>query len=1462
MEQLVTGATPADELSVEVLFEIDSSLRKSLAEERIETSDESSKQVVTQRLNVRPARSLRSNRTIVPLGRYVATELGQARSLCSDRAIVPLGRYVATELEPKLDRYVATERSSRSRPSDRPARSLRSDTRSLRSDRARATARSLRSDRAIVPLGRYVATERSSRSRPPTRSLRSDRPLGRYVATELEPKLGRYVATERSSRSPKLGRYVATEHSLGRYIATGLEPKFGRCVAIEPFRTSIRHQSLHSRQTFECYLPKTVASSKPRKTRSKRVESEDGPKGPKTRLEAHPTIFPNQKPVNHSMVRAWPTRKDKCQVSADKYGSFEDNSATQLGLAVLGLLELGISPTALEPRLIPCYIRVLWETRVFLVSLFKRKSTVRISVPTTETRSQSEPILSRLGDELVSLGKKDDRQHKPALPPEKLEPEPERWPHPSRRRNPSYHLGRKTFIYPPARVTTLTGWGANCWGQKRFFLTKKQVVTQRLNVRPARSLRSNRTIVPLGRYTGTRSQSEPILSRLGDELVSLGKKDDRQHKPVLPPEKLEPEPERWPHPSRRRNPSYHLGRKTFIYPPARVTTLTGWGANCWGQKRFFLTKKQVVTQRLNVRPARSLRSNRTIVPLGRYRPSDRSARSLRSNRARTQSSGQRRTTERSSRAVRYVATDIEPKLGSRNLANLGVGSYPLGSLHSRPSSASSSLRRRPSDSSPICVDPAPTPPPNPPLRSDLASSQSLGAREPNSIATKRPEGAIGPLRGRVRSRQIQQARRNVATERSSRSDRYLEPSDRVNAARSLRSDRGDRPARGRVRSDLAQGQARSLHSDRAQPSSDRVRSDRGACLSRIGGSPHTSDRARPISGSVPAAVALANRAQAEANGRFSYVADRSPSEPSLARSGEKCGGGGGGGVSNIATGGLEPKFGPLCSLKPRKTRSKRVESEDGPKGPKTRLEAHPTIFPNQKPVNHSMVRAWPARKDKCQVSADKYGSFEDNSATQLGLAVLGLLELGISPTALEPRLIPYIRVLWETRVFLVSLFKRKSTVRISVPTSDESSKQVVTQRLNVRPARSLHSDRAIVPLGRYVATELKPRLGRYVATERSSRSLEPKLGRYVATEHRPRSVATIATELEPRARRYVATGDRPRSESLRTTERTSQKLGRYVGEPSKASRARSLRNRPARSPRRSDRANRPTRAPTVATEPPSQSSVGYVATERSFPRRSLRSDRARAKARSLRSNRAIVPLGRYVANELSQAWSLHSDRAIVPLGRYIATRPSDRPARSLRSDRAQAEARSLRSDRALVSLGRYIATGLEPKFGRCVAIEPFRTSIRHQSLHSRQTFECYLPKTVASSVHKPRKTRSKHVESEDGPKGPKTRLEAHPTIFLNQKPVNHNMVHAWPTRKDKCQVSADKYGSFEDNWQKSKSVNRPWSYCDSIRFSRLRVARTRNLADSSQAQAYTLNRQCEFRFPQFGARRRGPYGSI
>ncbi|KAF3579956.1 hypothetical protein DY000_02034076 [Brassica cretica] len=52
-------------------------------------------------------------------------------------------------------------------------------------------------------------------------------------------------------------------------------------------------------------------------------------------------------------------------------------------------------------------------------------------------------------------------------------------------------------------------------------------------------------------------------------------------------------------------------------------------------------------------------------------------------------------------------------------------------------------------------------------------------------------------------------------------------------------------------------------------------------------------------------------------------------------------------------------------------------------------------------------------------------------------------------------------------------------------------------------ARLLRSDRARTWLGRYVATELSPKLARYIATE-----LSPKLGRYVATVHVHVSVAT------------------------------------------------------------------------------------------------------------------------------------------------------------------------------------------------------------------------------------------------------------------------------------------------------------------------------------------------------------------
>ncbi|KAF3572167.1 hypothetical protein F2Q69_00059116 [Brassica cretica] len=55
-------------------FEIDSFLRKALRRKH-ETSDKSSKKVITQRPNACSARSLRSDRAFVQLGRYIATEL-------------------------------------------------------------------------------------------------------------------------------------------------------------------------------------------------------------------------------------------------------------------------------------------------------------------------------------------------------------------------------------------------------------------------------------------------------------------------------------------------------------------------------------------------------------------------------------------------------------------------------------------------------------------------------------------------------------------------------------------------------------------------------------------------------------------------------------------------------------------------------------------------------------------------------------------------------------------------------------------------------------------------------------------------------------------------------------------------------------------------------------------------------------------------------------------------------------------------------------------------------------------------------------------------------------------------------------------------------------------------------------------------------------------------------------------
>ncbi|KAG5374146.1 hypothetical protein IGI04_042533, partial [Brassica rapa subsp. trilocularis] len=178
--------------------------------------------------------------------------------------------------------------------------------------------------------------------------------------------------------------------------------------------------------------------------------------------------------------------------------------------------------------------------------------------------------------------------------------------------------------------------------------------------------------------------------------------------------------------------------------------------------------------------------------------------------------------------------------------------------------------------------------------------------------------------------------------------------------------------------------------------------------------------------------------------------------------------------------------------------------------------------------------------------------------------------------------------------------------------------------------------------------------------------------------------------------------------------------------------------------------------------------------------------------------------------------------------------------------------RSLRSDRARAKLGCYIATELEPKLGRYIATErPFRSrpsvrpawSLRSDRALPKRRYDtnpCILvyPSTLSPEDRGELSPFAINVSSR------KTvlrdlRHDSRPiSRFLNQKPVNRRTIYAWFSREDKCQ------DNYEDRKKWNISI---FCYdglraedCDSIRFSRLRVARTRNIADSSRAQAYTL----------------------
>ncbi|KAF3523525.1 hypothetical protein F2Q69_00047190 [Brassica cretica] len=96
-----------------------------------------------------------------------------------------------------------------------------------------------------------------------------------------------------------------------------------------------------------------------------------------------------------------------------------------------------------------------------------------------------------------------------------------------------------------------------------------------------------------------------------------------------------------------------------------------------------------------------------------------------------------------------------------------------------------------------------------------------------------------------------------------------------------------------------------------------------------------------------------------------------------------------------------------------------------------------------------------------------------------------------------------------------------------------------------------------------------------------------------------------------------------------------------------------------------------------------------------------------------------------------QKWLLHSDQTSVPLGRYVATELS--------------QARSLRSDRAIVPLGRYVATELKPKLGRYVATE--------------RSVRCHFGR-FGNQRHKPCSCEEKHLECQPRPRGSQAKTPA------------------------------------------------------------------------------------------------------
>ncbi|KAF3523764.1 hypothetical protein F2Q69_00046659 [Brassica cretica] len=137
--------------------------------------------------------------------------------------------------------------------------------------------------------------------------------------------------------------------------------------------------------------------------------------------------------------------------------------------------------------------------------------------------------------------------------------------------------------------------------------------------------------------------------------------------------------------------------------------------------------------------------------------------------------------------------------------------------------------------------------------------------------------------------------------------------------------------------------------------------------------------------------------------------------------------------------------------------------------------------------------------------------------------------------------------------------------------------------------------------------------------------------------------------------------------------------------------------------------------------------------------RSLRSNRVRAKARSLHCDRMSILLGRYVATELESKLGRYVATEIEPkLGRYIATELEPNLSRYVATELEPKLGRYVATVLEL-KLGRYVAIKLEqelePKIGHYVASELFR-NVDTTLVHAfSSTLRCYLPKTVANPFH-------------------------------------------------------------------------------------------------------------------------------